>query len=323
MKIAALDIGTNTALLLIAEISPEHGTLKSLYNAQEIVRLGQGVDADRKIQPEAKERLYNALMKFQKLIKLYDVKYVVAVGTSALRDAKNSAALIREMDAKTGIEIKVITGDEEAEMTFLGAITGIAELPKRFLVMDIGGGSTEFILGRASSQLGARSAPVNFDVEDQVSVDMGSVRMTERFFKSLPPSKDDVEAARQAFIKQLSPKVGKFIAGREMMIAVAGTATTVAQLALGLKQFSANDIQGYNVKYDEAHSLYQTILTKTPSEIEEMGVSPGRADVLPAGLLIFHQAMRLFSLTAVKVSIQGLRYGVVLKELERLRLMLR
>lgn len=306
-RTACIDVGTNTALLLVADLDPGTGRILPVEHLQTIVRLGQGVDRRRLIHPEAIERLVSSMLAYRERCEALGVQRVVAAGTSALRDAANRREVIAEVERRAGIRLRCISGGEEAALTFFGAVAGIEEVPAPFTVIDIGGGSTEIIMGSKSS------------VEHSVSIDIGSVRLTERFIPSLPPSEAAFEEARQEVNRQLTENLAPFFASRSMVFGVAGTLTTIAQVAMGETAFVAEKVQGYRLTYDDVHRMLEGFRTMGLAEIVALGIPEGRADVILMGTLILHQFMRLLGVGSITVSIQGLRFGLAQEELNRLR----
>jgi exopolyphosphatase/guanosine-5'-triphosphate,3'-diphosphate pyrophosphatase len=301
-RLAALDIGTNTALLLIADLDRRTNTLTTVFNAQEIIRLGKGVDAAGNINADAVSRLIDCLKRYKVLIAQHGATDTIAVGTSALRDATNRDEVIQAVAQATGIHIATLSGAEEAELTFLGAVAGWQRLPECFMVIDIGGGSTELVMGSMDG------------IASRTSLDIGAVRISERFFTSAPPAAYELEAATQFITDTLAGELAAFIEGRDGVFGVAGTIVTLGQLAKGLKQFSS-ELHGFALHYREVHHLVQDFARSSLRDIIELGVEAGRADVILAGTLILHQFMRLFAVKTVTVSTQGLRYGVALRAL--------
>lgn len=306
MRIASIDIGTNTALLLIADLDKAAQAIRSIYNHQEIIRLGKGVDQHRRINPEAIERLVNCLLLYRKFIADYGVEIVRAVATSAVRDAENRDEVLAIAKSRCGIEIELLSGEAEAELTFQGAIAGWKHLSEPFLVIDIGGGSTELILG-------------DYDgIRDKTSLDIGSVRLTERFFPTHPPEVACFERARRLLAETFAQELSRFIAGRESVVGVAGTIIALAQRAQGLKAFDHEKLHGYALSYPSVDSALEFFRTHRVEEIVAEGMEPGRADIITAGALILWEFMRAFGAKRVTVSAQGLRYGVAARELKRL-----
>ncbi|NTU58579.1 MAG: Ppx/GppA family phosphatase [Chlorobiaceae bacterium] len=307
-RTACIDVGTNTALLLVADLDPESGRILPVEHRQIIVRLGQKVDEGKVIRKEALDRLIVALSSYRALCESLGVGKIIAAGTSALRDASNRDEIIEEVDKATGIELTCISGTEEAELTFFGAVAGMTDVPEPFSVIDIGGGSTEIIMGTATG------------VNRSVSMDIGSVRLTERFFTSLPPSDSEFKAAREEINRHLASNLPPFFAARHDVFGVAGTLTTIAQVSMGEPHFVAEKVQGFRLGYDQVHLMLEKLRTMTVDEIVELGIPEGRADVITMGTLILHQFMRMLGVGTVTVSIQGLRFGMAQKELQRLRL---
>jgi exopolyphosphatase/guanosine-5'-triphosphate,3'-diphosphate pyrophosphatase len=305
-RIACIDVGTNTALLLVADLDPETGRIAPVEHRQTIVRLGQNVDERRIIRPEALDRLTACLSEYRDLCRELGVHRIVAAGTSALRDAANRDKIIKTVKSSTGIEIRRISGEEEAALTFFGAVAGLESVPEPFTVIDIGGGSTEIIMGSVDQ------------VEQAVSMNIGSVRLTERFCASQPPSLEEFEAARQEIDRQLAKSLPPFFAARPQVFGVAGTLTTIAQVCLGDRHFDAGRVQGYRLEYAAVHELLERLSAMRLDEIVSLGIPEGRADVFTMGTLILRQFMRMLGIGAVTVSIQGLRFGMAQQELQRL-----
>ncbi len=308
MKRASLiDIGTNTALLLIADLDPVNNRILPVFHHQTIVRLGKNVDEQKIIDHAALQRLIQCMLDFKALSKEHKAEIIVAAGTSALRDAKNRMEIIDEVVMASGVVIKTLSGEEEAAITFSGAVAGMENVPERFTVIDIGGGSTEISMGSTST------------LEESISFDIGSVRLTERLFTEQPPPEEDFLAAKDEITGIFTGHLEPFFAGREKVFGVAGTLTTIAKIVSGQKEFVPEKIHNYPLRYEQVRQLLDELKTLTIDQIIDKGVPEGRADVITMGALILHQFMRLLGITEVGVSIQGLRYGLALKELEKLR----
>lgn len=305
-RTACIDVGTNTALLLVADLYPATGMIEPVEHRQTIVRLGQKVDEGRLICREAVERLVACLAEYAELCRSLGVEKILAAGTSALRDASNRDEVVDEVLRSTGIGLRCISGAEEAELTFFGAVAGMEGLREPFTVIDIGGGSTEIIMGTASK------------VDRSVSIDIGSVRLTERFFAGLPPAPAQLEAATDEINRQLSARLSPFFASKGEVFGVAGTLTTIAQVSLGDRRFNAGKVQGFRLEYGQVHRLLERLRSMRLQEVVSLGIPEGRADVILMGTLILHQFMRLLGVGQVAVSIQGLRFGMAQQELLRL-----
>ncbi|UZJ37551.1 Ppx/GppA phosphatase family protein [Prosthecochloris sp. SCSIO W1103] len=302
-----IDIGTNTALLLIADLDPVNNSIIPVLHRQTIVRLGKNVDEQKIIDHVAMQRLIQCLLDFKELSKEHKAERIVAAGTSALRDAKNRMEIIDEVVMASGIVIKTLSGEEEAALTFTGAIAGMENAPERFTVIDIGGGSTEISMGDMAC------------LDQSVSLDIGSVRLTERLFSDQPPSETEFYAAKEEIDRMFTGNLEPFFAGREHVFGVAGTLTTIAKLVSGQKEFDPAKIHNYPLHYNQVRQLLEELKSLTIEQIIGRGVPEGRADVITMGTLILHQFMRLLGVQEITVSIQGLRYGMALKELQQLQ----
>jgi len=221
--------------------------------------------------------------------------------------AKNRTEVVEAVERAAAITIECISGKEEADLTFSGAVAGMSEIPELFTVIDIGGGSTEISMGSPGA------------ITESVSLDIGSVRLTERFFTTLPPSANEIDAAKSCINQLLTANIIPFFASREHVYGVAGTITTIAQVDQGLKHFDALKVHNYPLTYEEVHSFLDRLKTSTLEQIIELGIPEGRADVITMGMLILHQFMRLLGVGEIRVSIQGLRFGLAQRELLRIQ----
>jgi exopolyphosphatase/guanosine-5'-triphosphate,3'-diphosphate pyrophosphatase len=278
MRVAAIDCGTNSIRLLIADI--EGNSFREINRLMEIVRLGQGVDETGQFHPDAIARTLNAVDLFATEIRRRGVGKIRFCATSASRDASNRDLFLNGVHERLGIFPEVITGDEEAALSFQGATRELPSEEGPFLVVDIGGGSTEFVYGHSS-------------VESAKSVNIGCVRMSERHFKADPPSATEILEATadiQAAIAQAAAVVP--ITKAKTLIAVAGTATTVAAATLGLKEYDRYAIHLSHIPAEEVHAISKTFLNMTHDERAALGyMHPGRVDVITAGSLVLSQIM--------------------------------
>lgn len=295
---ASIDIGTNTVLLLIADTDGD--SLKPLRTEQRIPRLGQGVDAGRNLNGGAMNRVLQVLVEYRQIIGEYAVESTVVTATSAVRDAANRDLFINEVRKKTGFELKVLPGEQEARFTWAGALAGLSGIRYNELVsvLDIGGGSTEIATGTG------RTLQTGF------SLDMGAVRFTERFF-SFGYSQQAIAKAESA-AEELLKKAGKSSLGR--MIGVAGTVTSLAFMELGLRTFDVKRIDGSSISLNAVDNWKSYCFETDQNELLSRFplVMEGRADIFPAGLLILSSVMRYFSIDALTVSCGGIREGSVL-----------
>ena len=279
MRVAAIDCGTNSIRLLIADI--DGNNFREVVRDMEIVRLGQGVDETGQFHPDAITRTLAAVDKFAAEIAKRGVEKIRFCATSATRDATNRHLFVDGVRDRLGIEPEVISGDEEAALSFAGAIKDLNPSDGPFLVVDIGGGSTEFVFGTST-------------VEAARSVNIGCVRMTERHFASDPATAEQIEAARtdiQAAIAQAAEVVP--ITKAKILVAVAGTATTVTAAALDLPEYDRYAIHLARVSAQQTHDAAAMFATKTRDQRLALGyMHPGRVDVIAAGSLVLSEIMK-------------------------------
>ena len=279
MRVGAIDCGTNSIRLLIADISGD--SFREIYRGMEIVRLGQGVDETGQFHPDAIARTLAAVDIFQAELARRGVEKLRFCATSASRDATNRDLFLNGVHEKLGIFPEVISGDEEAALSFRGATQELHQSQSPFLVVDIGGGSTEFVFG-------------GLTVESARSVNIGCVRMSERHFHSDPPSAEEINNARgdiQAAIADAAMVVP--ITNAQTLIAVAGTATTVAAAALELNEYDRYSIHLSHISAEKVHAVSQKFLSMNRDERAALGyMHPGRVDVITAGALVLSEIMR-------------------------------
>jgi exopolyphosphatase/guanosine-5'-triphosphate,3'-diphosphate pyrophosphatase len=279
MRVAAIDCGTNSIRLLIADI--DGSNFREVVRDMEIVRLGQGVDETGQFHPDAIARTLAAVDKFAAEIAKRGVEKIRFCATSATRDATNRHLFVDGVRERLGIELEVITGEEEAALSFAGAIKDLDSSNGPFLVVDIGGGSTEFVFGTST-------------VEAARSVNIGCVRMTERHFASDPATPEQIEAARsdiQAAIAQAAAVVP--ITQAKTLVAVAGTATTVAAAALDLPEYDRYAIHLSRISAQQTHDAATMFATSTREQRLALGyMHPGRVDVIAAGSLVLSEIMK-------------------------------
>ena len=297
MRVAAIDCGTNSIRLLIADI--EGDNFREVIRTMEIVRLGQGVDETGQFHPDAIARTLAAVDKFALEIAKRGVQKIRFCATSATRDATNRHLFVDGVRERLGIEPEVISGEEEATLSFIGAIQDLSLSDGPFLVVDIGGGSTEFVFGTTH-------------VEFAKSVNIGCVRMTERHFTSDPIQASDIEKARsdiQVAIAIASAVVP--ITAAKTLIAVAGTATTVAAAALGLSEYDRYAIHLACITTGQVHKASEMFLTTTREQRLSLGyMHPGRVDVIPAGSLVLSEIMKVTGATGFVASESDILDGI-------------
>ena len=279
MRVAAIDCGTNSIRLLIADVQGDN--FREVIRDMEIVRLGQGVDLTKQFHPDAISRTLTAVDKFATEISRRGVEKIRFCATSATRDASNRDLFIDGVVERLGIAPEVISGEEEARLSFAGATKELPETLAPFLVIDIGGGSTEFVLGSR-------------EVKAAKSVNIGCVRMTERHFASDPATNVEIESARKD-IQSAIAEASKFvdIKGAKTLVAVAGTATTVAAAALDLPEYDRYSIHLSRISAEKTHQVSEMFLKMSRDEREALGyMHPGRVDVIGAGSLVLSEIMK-------------------------------
>jgi exopolyphosphatase/guanosine-5'-triphosphate,3'-diphosphate pyrophosphatase len=275
-RVAAVDCGTNSIRLLIAEPGPDGG-LVELDRRTEIVRLGQGVDATGEFHPDALTRTFAATDAYAALIRDAGVpsSRIRFVATSASRDARNREVFFAGIRDRLGVTPEVITGDTEAQLSFSGALSRVQPPAEPVLVIDIGGGSTELIVGSAGGV-----------VQSAVSLDIGSVRLTERFLRTHPPAPEAVTEAA-AYVDGLLDGTDVDFPAIGTWIGVAGTATTLAGVHLQLERYDRDRVHGAVIPVPDLHALFDRLAGSTVAEIRALpSMHPGRADVVTAGTLI-------------------------------------
>ena len=277
-RVAAIDCGTNSIRLLIADISG--GKFKEVLRDMEIVRLGQGVDENKSFHPDAINRTLAAVEKFKNQLAGKGVEKIRFCATSATRDAANRDLFIYGVRQILGVEVEVIPGEEEARLSFNGATKELLQSDAPFLVVDIGGGSTEFVYG-------------NKEVEFAKSVDIGCVRMSERHLKSQPVEMSQVAQAIIDIDKAIVQAAAVVpISTAKTLVAVAGTATTIAAAALELETYDRYAIHLSRIPAEKVHKVSAAFQAMTKSEISNLGfMHPGRVDVITAGSLVLSRVM--------------------------------
>ena len=277
-RVAAIDCGTNSIRLLIADITGDN--FKEVLRTMEIVRLGQGVDQNKAFHPDAIDRTLKAVELFRDQIASKGVEKIRFCATSATRDASNRNLFIDGVRDILGIEVEVIPGEEEAELSFIGATKELRQSDAPFLVVDIGGGSTEFVFG---------SEKVDF----AKSVNIGCVRMSERHLNTQPPSMAQIAQAIvdiDIAITQAATVVP--ITTAKTLVAVAGTATTVAAAALELTDYDRHLIHLSRISSDKVHKVSASFQSMNKDQIASLGfMHPGRVDVITAGSLVLSRIM--------------------------------
>lgn len=302
MNVAVVDIGSNSTRLLIAALD-DHRVTSELVRRSEVTRLGAGVDADGRLSDEAMQRVFTTLDGYKAEIDAYEVRTAVAVLTSAVRDSTNGEEFAEEVRTRYGIEPHVLAGDEEARLTFLGATSERDSADRApTLVLDIGGGSTEMIIGCGT------------EVSFRVSTQAGVVRQTERHLHADPPDPAEMDELVADVHQILQDNVPAERRGEvERGIAVAGTATSLGAIAQHLDPYDAARVHGYLLSAAECDRILGELAAMTLEERRHVaGLHPDRAPTIVAGVLIFREVLRLFGLDQIEISEHDILRGAAL-----------
>jgi exopolyphosphatase/guanosine-5'-triphosphate,3'-diphosphate pyrophosphatase len=303
MRVAALDLGTNTTRLLVADV--QDGSVQEVARRTRITRLGEGVDARRRLLPLPITRVRNCLADYRRELEGLGAERALAVATSAIRDADNGEAFLGEVEWSYGFTTRLLSGDDEAVLTLRGVASG-RTLDQPTLVVDVGGGSTELIVGDGA------------DVQFRVSTDLGSVRLTERYLRGDPPGEGELSVCAAAIRSMLGERVADDVRGGvSHAIGVAGTVTSLAALDLGLVEYDPERVHGHRLTHDAVHDLLMR-LAAIPLEKRRRvpGLEPERAPVIVAGAMILRETMRYFGLEQIEVSERDLLDGAALEAAE-------
>ena len=299
-RVASIDIGTNTILLLIAKV--EEGKVNPLFEIETVARLGEGVQKNGILLKEAMDRSLQTLAQYLKWCQELEVQKVFTAGTSALREAKNSEDFLNLVKEKLDLPIEVISGEEEAQLSFLAVAKDLGKVKEPILVVDVGGGSTEFILGKGDQ------------ISQWISLPLGSVRFTEEFLRSDPVQEEEWEKMERKIQEYLVtiPHSQEPIS----MVVVGGTATTLASVEQGLEDFIAEKIHHFVLGKEALKNQLLLYRSKTIDERRKIpGLPIARADVILAGGAILYLAMEELKCPSVLISCHGVRYGLLYKKL--------
>lgn len=308
-KIGAIDIGTNSMRIFIGKV--ENGRIVEGFKDLRTTRMGENVDKTGKLSTDAINRNIDALKEFINIAKNEGISHMPIIATSAVRDAKNKETFIKRAKEEVGVNIEVITGEREAELGFLGVLRGLKEKNKNILVLDIGGGSTEFIFGNESG------------IKHLISINIGAVRMTEKFVTTDPICKKEI----QHMIKAIDQSIEKTIHDLkkfkiDTVIGIGGTATTIAAVSQKLNVYDREKIHNFEIKQDEVKRILDLFLSKNLKERKQMaGLQPKRADIIPAGTIILDRILTGLRIDAIKISeydnLEGLVFDQIDKRLDK------
>jgi exopolyphosphatase/guanosine-5'-triphosphate,3'-diphosphate pyrophosphatase len=304
VKLATLDVGTNTVLMLIAE-RDANGAVHTIADLARITRLGRGVDSSGRLDPESAAQTLAAISEFAQRARSLGVEKIIGVATAAMRDAKDGADFIAQVKARAGVDLEIITGEAEAELSWLAVSKGLALDPAaKVLIVDIGGGSTELIRAEPGRKL------------ELVSLQLGSVRLTERFVHHDPPTAREAADLRLAVDEALQNLGWDFTP--DVMIGIAGTVTTVCAVALEMTTYDPKIVHGHRLSQEDVMAAITKFGALPLAERKHLpGLEAGRADVIFAGAAILERIMGHFRLTEVVVSDQGVRWGLLWRTLDQ------
>jgi exopolyphosphatase/guanosine-5'-triphosphate,3'-diphosphate pyrophosphatase len=302
-RVAVVDVGTNSTRLLIADVEPVSGLVSEVVRRSTVTRLGAGVDATGRLADAAMDRARTVLAEYRERIDAAGAPPAVAVLTSAVRDAANGPAFVDEVRAAYGLDARELSGDEEARLTYLGAVNGrVGPRTTPTLVIDIGGGSTELVIGQADA------------LRFHVSTQAGVLRQAERHVRSDPPAEAELQALTQDVRGVFSAAVSQAMTSvPEAAIAVAGTPHTLATLDLGLETYDRRAIEGHVLELATCERLLARLAGCTQAQLRALpGLHPDRAPAIVAGTVLLIEALRTFGLERVEVSEHDLLHGSAL-----------
>jgi exopolyphosphatase / guanosine-5'-triphosphate,3'-diphosphate pyrophosphatase len=300
-RVAVADVGTNSVLYLLAERNP-HGTIRAVFQRTESTRLGRGLQGTGIIGEKPLEKTISVLREYKALAESHGAGKLKTVGTHLFRAARNSGEVLRSIEKECGIAVEVLSENAEAEWSYRGAVHG-RSLAETAVVVDIGGGSTEAVLGRGGMIVQAGSLP------------LGSVSLTERFLRHEPFERAELDALEAFVLEAVMQGFGSFIPKGKSCVAVGGTATTLAALDRGLVKYDADVVDGTFLN-EAAVVRHMHGLAAVPLEERKRMVpfDTARADILVAGIFLLHAVMKAGRFCRVLVSDRGLRFGIALRE---------
>jgi exopolyphosphatase / guanosine-5'-triphosphate,3'-diphosphate pyrophosphatase len=302
MRVAVMDIGTNSTRLFIADVAAD-GTLTEVVRESAVTRLGDRVDATGRLADDAMQRVFETLDGYRAQMDEHGVETSVALLTSAARDAENGPAFTAEVADRYGIDARTIDGNTEASLTFAGATSERPHDGREIVVVDIGGGSTEFVVGRDG------------DVDFHVSTQAGVVRQTERFLHDDPPQHDDLVGLADEAVAIISEAIPEHLRERvNAGIAVAGTATSCAAIELALDPYDPDKVHGHVLLLGELELILARLAQMNNDERREVvGLHPDRAPTIVAGVVLMIETMRAFGLEQIEVSEHDILRGAALR----------
>ena len=306
MRIGAVDIGTNSVRLLVADVDADE-RLRTSQRMGEISRLGEGLDRTGLIDDAAAARTLECLERFVHEAEYSGASRIRVAGTNAFRVARNGPEVAARFSERIGYPVEILSGEEEARLVFLAVLSGLTPKPRRSVVVDIGGGSTEIIFGEGE------------DGNQVISLELGCVRLTERYVRTDPPAEPELSVIRDFVKSVFREKLGGFVAdGIDRAVGVGGTVTAFGALDLNLSKYDPTRIENHLLSRERITAIEKQLCSiPLASRRDLAGVSRGRADIIPAGAVILSEFVNRFPVSGVTVSTRGLRYGLVLSEARR------
>ena len=302
---AVIDIGTNSIKLYVAERAPD-GSLGSIIDRNNIARLGEGMDDSGLLKTEAIERNARAVADFVDLARANGAGEIVAVGTMALRTAKNSADFVSAVRSLSGIGVQVIPGEEEAELAYLAVLSGISASVGRLVVCDVGGGSTEFIFGGEAG------------IDRRFSINLGAVKVSDEYLSSDPPSSEQVKAATSFVLDVLTANRVDAELPIDRLIGIGGTVTSMGSVKLKMERYDPDLIQGAALTRDDVEGLITLFRSMQLDDRRKIvGLQPKRAEVIIGGACIVRGIMECSGVAELTMSDRGLRHGLMFRLFQR------
>ncbi len=300
MRLASIDIGTNSVRLMVVE--KRESCLKTLYRGTKITRLGEGVNKKQVLSDSAIERTILVLKEYKEIVEDYGAEKIKVAATSAMRDSKNALVFIGKVKKEVGLNVGILTGKEEAECSFLGATYGYQQDYQSILVIDIGGGSTELILGSPGC------------LEEIFSLNIGSVRLTEMFVKHDPPLESEIRLIED-YVCSVGKKSFESIGKKKDLfcMGLAGTITTLSAISQRMEIYDSERIHGSKLSFSEIKKILNYLLSKNLTERKNIaGLESGRVDIIIAGAVILKEVMRNLALEEIIVSECDILDGLIL-----------
>lgn len=306
-RVAVFDIGSNSIKLIAGEWVDHHSDPKILIEGSRGTRLGEEAHETSHLKPKAIQRTMDALVELSAMAAPFHITHWRAVATSAVRDAKNREEFLDQFKKKLGFETEVLSGDEEAELIYQGVVSDskIHGGKEQLLVMDSGGGSAEWIRGTPSK------------IEKRISLDLGCVRMTDRFLRGDPYTLESFQEMMRFYRKNLENLKKDFCAKDHVMIGTGGSICTAAALTKTLTSFKNREIHGQSITFEELRDLTEKLRSLPHSErMKLQGIPPKRGDIIVAGVALFVMALEVLGSSTITASLRGLRYGLLLNSLK-------